>query len=279
MNVKIIIDSTVDTIPAVREKCAVVPMTVCFGDAEYVDGITITHDEFYEKLAASDVLPTTSQPTPDAFIQEYQKVVDAGQKAVVLTMSSKLSGTYQSATIAAMDFPGSIYVVDTRNVAIGSGLLAQIAVEMAQAGESAEAIVERLNRERENVRLIAVLDTLEYLKKGGRISKTVAFAGELLSIKPLVCLAEGEVKILGKARGTRQGNALLNKEVEAAGVDFTKPIMLGYTGTSDELLQKYIADSAEIWAPAGTSLPRAAIGSVIGTHAGPGAFAAAFIRK
>ena len=279
MNVKIIIDSTVDTIPAVREKCAVVPMTVRFGDTEYVDGITITHDEFYEKLAASDVLPTTSQPTPDAFMQEYQKVVDAGQKAVVLTVSSKLSGTYQSATIAAMDFPGSIYVVDTKNVTIGSGLLAQIAMEMAEAGESAEAIVDRLNQEREKVQVVAVLDTLEYLKKGGRISKTVAFAGELLSIKPLVCLAEGEVKMLGKARGTRQGNILLNKEVEAQGVDFTKPIMLGYTGSSDELLQKYIADSAEVWAPAGTSLPCAAIGSVIGTHAGPGAFAAAFIKK
>ena len=279
MNVKIIIDSTVDTIPAVREKCAVVPMTVRFGDTEYVDGITITHDEFYEKLATSPELPTTSQPTPDAFMQEYQKVVDAGQKAVVLTVSSKLSGTYQSATIAAMDFPGSIYVVDTKNVTIGSGLLAQIAMEMAEAGESAEAIVDRLNQEREKVQVVAVLDTLEYLKKGGRISKTVAFAGELLSIKPLVCLAEGEVKMLGKARGTRQGNILLNKEVEAQGVDFTKPIMLGYTGSSDELLQKYIADSAEVWAPAGTSLPCAAIGSVIGTHAGPGAFAAAFIKK
>ena len=279
MNVKIIIDSTVDTTAAVRAKCAVVPLTVHFGETEYVDGVTITHNEFYEKLVSCDTLPTTSQATPDTFIQEFQKVVDAGQKAVVLTLSSKLSGTYQSATIAAMEFPGSIFVVDTKNVTIGSGILAQIAVEMAEAGASAEEIVERLNIERENIQVVAVLDTLEYLKKGGRISKTVAFAGELLSIKPLVCIADGEIKMMGKARGLRQGNALLNKQIEAIGVDFTKPVMLGYTGSSDALLNKYIAESTEIWAPAGTALPCAAIGSVIGTHAGPGAYAAAFIKK
>lgn len=279
MNVKIIIDSTVDTTPAIRAKCAVVPLTVRFGDTEYVDGVTITHNEFYEKLAADSVLPTTSQPTPDAFIQEYRKALDAGQKAVVLTVSSELSGTYQSATIAAMEFPDSIYVVDTRNVAIGSGLLAQMAVEMAESGASAEAIAQRVSAEREKVQMVAVLDTLEYLKKGGRISKTAAFAGELLSIKPLICIADGQIRMLGKARGTRQSNAMLNKEIEAGGVDFTKPILLGYTGTGDELLQKYIADSADLWAPVPTPLPCTAIGSVIGTHAGPGAYAAAFIKK
>ena len=280
MRVKIILDSTVDIIPAVREKCGIVPLCVRFGDTEYIDGVTINHKTFYEKLVESDELPTTSQPTPDAFAQEYQKAVDAGQTAVVLTVSSELSGTYQSATIAAMDFPGQVFVVDTRTVAIGSGILAQLAVEMAENGATAQQIVDTLNAERENVRLVAMLDTLEYLKKGGRISKTVAFAGNLLSIKPVVCVQDGAIQMLGKARGSKQANNLLVEQIQkAGGVDFDKPVLLGYTGLSDILLQKYIADSAALWQGSKDELRYALIGSVIGTHAGPGAVAAAFFKK
>ena len=280
MNVQIIIDSTADTTPSVREKCAIVPMCVRFGDREYVDGVTITHKEFYEKLIESDELPTTSQPTPDAFAQEYQKAADAGRKCVVLTVSSQLSGTYQSATIAAMDFPGMVYVIDTKTVAIGEGILAQLAVELAQQGASAEQIAERISAERDNVRLVAMLDTLEYLKKGGRISKTVAFAGNLLSIKPVVSVQDGVIHMLGKARGSKQANNLLVEQIQSAGgVDFSKPLLLGYTGLSDLLLQKYIADSAALWEGANQKLYCAPIGSVIGTHAGPGAIAVAFFKK
>lgn len=280
MNVKIIIDSTADTAPAVREKCAIVPLCVRFGDTEYIDGVTINHKQFYEKLIESDTLPTTSQPTPDAFAQEYQKVVDAGQKAVVLTVSSELSGTYQSATIAATDFPDSIYVVDTRTVAIGAGILAELAVGMAEQGADAETIVRRINAERDNVRVIALLDTLEYLKKGGRISKTVAFAGNLLAIKPVISVRNGVIEMLGKARGSKQANNLLVEQIgSAGGVDFDKPVLLGYTGLTDALLQKYIADSAQLWQERKTELNCTPICSVIGTHAGPGAIAAAFFAK
>ena len=280
MNVKIIIDSTADTTPAVRAKCAVVPLCVRFGDTEFVDGVTINHKEFYEKLIESDELPTTSQPTPDAFAQEYQKAVDEGRKAVVLTIASELSGTYQSATIAAMDFPGSVYVVDTKTVAIGAGILAQMAVELAEQGASAETIAEKITAERENVRLVAMLDTLEYLKKGGRISKTVAFAGNLLSIKPVISVQDGVIHMLGKARGSKQANNLLVEQIQAAGgVDFGKPVLLGYTGLSDILLRKYITDSAALWEDSNEVLCCTPIGSVIGTHAGPGAIAAAFFKK
>lgn len=280
MNVKIIIDSTTDLPPALRALCGVVPLCVRFGDVEYMDGVTIDHKQFYEMLIESDVLPTTSQPTPDAFAQEYQKCVDAGQKAVALTVSSELSGTYQSATIAAMDFPGSVYVVDSRSVAIGTGILAQLALSMAQAGASAEEIVKEINLQRDNVRLIALLDTLEYLKKGGRISATVAFAGNLLAIKPVVCIRDGAIAMLGKARGSKQAGNLLAEEIEkAGGVDFDKPVLLGYTGLSDLLLKKYISDSGALWQQNKTELEFTPIGSVIGTHAGPGAIAAAFFAK
>lgn len=280
MKTRIIVDSSTDLTPAVREKCTVIPLTVRFGDVEYIDGVTIDHKSFYEKLVESDVLPTTSQATPDAFTQVFQQVADAGEQAVVLALSSKLSGTYQSAVIAAMDFPEQIYVVDSLSVAIGTGILTELAVSLAEAGADARTIAETLTRERENVCVIAMLDTLEYLKKGGRISKTVAFAGELLSIKPVVAVCDGAVAMLGKARGSKQANNLLVKEIEkSGGVDFSMPVLLGYTGMSDALLQKYITDSSDLWAELGHAPDYAPIGSVIGTHVGPGAVAAAFFKK
>lgn len=275
MSVKIIIDSTVDTSASTRGKCTIVPLTVRFGDTEYTDGVTISHQEFYQKLVSSKELPTTSQPTPDAFAQAYQKVVDAGDTAVVLTIASKLSGTYQSATIAAMDFPEQIFVVDSRNATIGSGILAELAVRLAEEGKTAKEIFDVLLAQRDKVRLFAMVDTLEYLKKGGRVSKTVAFAGELLSIKPLIQVLDGAIEMAGKARGSRQANAMLQKQVETTGVDLTQPYLLGYTGTESTLLEKYIAESGDLWADADTTI----IGSAIGTHAGPGAFATAFFTN
>ena len=280
MSVRIIVDSTADVTPEVRAKLSVVPLTIFFGEQEYVDGVTINHKEFYEKLIETDVLPKTSQPTPDAFMQEYKKAVEAGDEVVVITIASKLSGTFQSANIAAMDYEDKVYVVDSKTAAIGTGILAELALKLAESGMDAKSIAKRLCEERENVCLVAMLDTLEYLKRGGRISKTVAFAGGLLSIKPVIAVRDGEIEILGKARGSRQGNNLLIKEIEAAGgVDFEKPLLLGYTGLSDVLLQKYVEDSASIWEGNVDELRSTLICSVIGTHAGPGAVAVAFFKK
>lgn len=280
MSVRIIVDSTSDVTPEVRAKLTVVPLTISFGEQEYIDGVTINHKEFYEKLIETDVLPKTSQPTPAAFYQEFKKAVDAGDEVVVITIASKLSGTFQSANIAAMDYEDKVYVIDSKTAAIGTGILAELALQLAESGMDAKSIAERLCEERENICLVAMLDTLEYLKRGGRISKTVAFAGGLLSIKPVITVRDGEIEILGKARGSRQGNNLLIKEIEAAGgVDFEKPLLLGYTGLSDVLLQKYVEDSAGIWEGNVDELRSTLICSVIGTHAGPGAVAVAFYKK
>lgn len=279
MSVRIIVDSTADVTPEVKERLLTVPMTVHFGEEEYIDGVTITHRQFYEKLVECETLPSTSQATPSNFARIYRQVAEAGDTAVVLTLSSKLSGTYQSAVIAAEEY-SDIYVVDSLSVAIGSGILAELALKLVDDGLCAAAIYDRLMEERNNVRLIALLDTLEYLKRGGRISKTVALAGGLLSIKPAICLDGGEVQMLGKARGSKQGNNLLVAEIEkAGGVDFDKPLLLGYTGLTDILLQKYIEDSAALWQNGTETLRTAVIGSTIGTHVGPGAIAAAFFSK
>ena len=280
MSVRIIIDSTANTVPGSEGHFSVVPLTVCFGEEEYIGGVTIDHRSFYEKLIESDVLPTTSQATPEAFCRVFREVAAAGDTAVVITISSTLSGTCQSALIAAADYPGRIFVVDSRSASIGTGILAHRGLALAEEGLEAEAIAARLEQEREQIRVVALLDTLEYLKKGGRISKTAAFAGGLLSIKPVVALRDGQIVLLGKARGSRQGSNLLAQEITAAGgVDFSRPVLLGYTGLSDLLLQKYREDSRDLWAEHTDSLPLAPIGSVIGTHAGPGAIAAAFFTS
>lgn len=279
MKVRIIIDSATDVSPAIRERLTVVPMTVHFGKEEYIDGVTITHREFYEKLTRSDVLPSTSQAIPDSFAGFFEEVARAGESAVVLTLSSKLSGTYQSAMIAAQEYE-NIYVVDSDTVTIGGGILAELALQLADAGMEASQIAKILEQEKKNIRIIAMVDTLEYLKRGGRISKTVAFVGGLLNIKPILSVVEGEINILGKARGSKQGNDLLVTQIgKAGGIDFTKPVLLGYTGLSDALLQKYIEDSKQLWEEGTTALQSTAVGSIIGTHAGPGAIAAAFFKK
>lgn len=278
--VKIIIDSTADLKPGLKENFIVVPLTVHFGEEEYLDGVTIDHKMFYDKLIESDVLPTTSQGTPHAFSKVFTEATADGSECVVITISSTLSGTCQSAQIAAQDFSGKVFVVDSETVTVGTGILAEYALELVKQGFSAKDIAEKLNECKKNIRIIALLDTLEYLQKGGRISKTTAFAGGLLNIKPVVCVKDGVIETLGKARGSKQGNNLLVKEIEAAGgVDFSKPVTLGYSGLSDHMLLKYIEDSEHLWKDYLSELRYTTIGSVVGTHVGPGAIAVAFFKK
>ena len=279
MSVKIIVDSTTDLLPSIREQVTVVPLTVCFGQEEFTDGVTITHEQFYEKLVECDVLPTTSQASPAAFIRVLSETLAPGDSALILTLSSELSGTYQSAVIAAGEFE-EVFVVDSSSVAIGTGILTEYALECVKKGMSAKEIAEEIERKKKDVCVIAMLDTLEYLKKGGRISSTAAFAGGILNIKPVVNIENGRINILGKARGSKQGNNLLIQEIQTAGgIDFKLPILLGYTGLTDVLLQKYIKDSRLLWEDAAESLRYTSIGSVVGTHTGPGVIAAAFFRK
>ena len=279
MKTKIIVDSTADFMPEYKDSVQTVPLTVRFGDTEYIDGVTIDNKRFYEMLVESDVFPTTSQATPDAFVKEFDKIKENGDSAVVITISSKLSGTYQSAVIAAADYE-NIYVVDSGSVTLGSGILTELACKLADDELDAESIAEKLEEEKKNIVIVALVDTLEYLKKGGRISKSAAFAGSVLNIKPVLSLTDGEIKILGKARGSKMGNNLLVEEIEkTGGVDFSKPVMLGYSGISDALLLKYIEDSRHIWDGNLEKMQYTTIGSVIGTHVGPGAIGVAFFKK
>ena len=279
MSVQIIVDSTVDMPERMKGRFRIVPLTVHFGAEEYIDGVTIDKHRFYERLVESDELPTTSQATPAAFDAIFSDVASVGDSAVVVTIASKFSGTYQSACIAAAEYD-NIYVVDSKSAAIGSGILAEYALECADKGMDAKTIAETLEKKRDEICLIALLDTLEYLKKGGRISKTVAFAGGLLNIKPVITVVDGEIQVIGKARGSKQGNNLLVQKIhESGGIDFDEPILLGYSGLSDIYLKKYVEDSRDIWQDRVETLDSTLICSVIGTHAGPGVVAVAFFKK
>ncbi len=282
MAVRFIIDSAADIIPAEAEALGLIhlPLKVIFGETEYSDSIDLTHKEFYEKLIESDEIPTTSQINPGMFISAYQKVVEEGDTAVVITLSGKLSGTYQSAMIALDGFEDKVFVVDSESVCVGERILIQLGLKLRDQGLSASEIAAELDIQKKHVRVLALLDTLEYLKKGGRISAAVAFAGNLLSIKPVIAIENGEVSLVGKARGSKKGNNLLRELItNCGGINFDKPFALAYSGLSDRLLQKYIEDSSEIWSSHTETLPISTIGCTIGTHAGPGAVAVAFFEN
>lgn len=279
-NIRFITDSASDIVICDRDDVTVLPLKIAFGADEYLDGVDISHHEFYEKLIECDEIPKTSLIPPSDFEEAYSKAVQSSETVIAILLSGKLSGTYQSAMLAAESFPGKVFVVDSQSAAIGERILLEYALRLKDEGKCAEDIVLALNSAKMRIRVIALLDTLEYLRKGGRIPKSAAVIGSMLAIKPVLTLRDGEVVMLGKARGSRSGNNLLMTEVEkTGGIDFTMPYYLGYTGLTDALLNKYIEDSSHLWKGYTDSLPVCTIGATIGTHVGPGAIAVAFFGK
>lgn len=278
MSIRILVDSTANLNPRLQSRVDTVALTVHFGEHTYTDGVTITPEAFYRKLASAEELPRTSQASPYMFSEAFEAAVNAGDTVVAVVVSSALSGTYQSAVIAASEYPGKVFVVDSRNIAIGAGVLVEYAFTLLDRGLGAREIAQALEQARERVRLMAVVDTLEYLHKGGRVSRAVAIAGGILAIKPIIGInSEGRIEMMGKARGNRQANAQMNKMAQELGIDFSMPVMIGYTGISDELMQRYLVQSEDFLAdhPYTTSI----VSAVVGTHAGPDAVALAFFSK
>lgn len=282
MSIKLIIDSAADISKEEADKLGItlIPMRVRFNQEEYLDGVNLTPEMFYNKLVESSELPKTSQITPFEFEQEFDKVVKKGDSAIVITISSKLSGTYSSAKSAAKKYPDKIFVVDSLNACIGERLLCQYALRLIENGMDIKDIVEELNNKKHKINVMAMLNTLKYLKKGGRISSVVAFTGELFSIKPVVGVIDGEVKLIGKAIGSKKGNNLLSSLVEKkGGIDFSMPYGVIWSGTDDSLLKKYVEDSSHLWKNSTDNIPAYIIGCTIGTHVGPGAIGVAFFEN
>lgn len=281
MSIRIITDSASDMTPAEHPSLRVLPLSVTFGTDVYMDGVDIDHQRFYEMLVERDDLPKTGQVNPYAFSQAIAETREAGDEAVIITVGAKLSGTNQSARTALAEAPGGdVYVVDSNNVTLGERVLVEYALRLVDEGRSAAQIAAAVEAVRDRVVVIGLLETLEYLVRGGRLSAAAGAVGTLLNVKPVVAAEDGLIVQLGKARGSKNGRNLLNQKVEkAGGVDFSMPLALGYTGLSDAVLKKYIEDSAALWAGhTEGELPIHTIGATIGTHVGPGAVAVAFFR-
>ena len=281
MAVKFIIDSASDMLPGECKKLSVVhvPLTVRFGEKEFADAVDLSHKKFYKMLTSGkEEHPTTSQVTPAAWEEAMESVVAGGDTAVVITLSSKLSGTYQSACIAAEEFEGRVFVVDSMTATVGERLLLQYGMQLAAEGLDAATIASRLDEIKDKVRIYARLDTLEYLKKGGRISAATAVVGTMLNIKPIIGVQNGVVENVAKARGPKAADKQLRDLVaKSGGIDFSKPMCAAYSGLEDDNLKTFLSESGELLC--GTEAPIAAVGCVIGAHVGPGAVALAYFQN
>lgn len=282
MAIKLMIDSASDIGREEAEAMGVelLPMVISIGEKDYYDGVDLLPLQFYEKLIESDTLPKTSQITQYRFEEAFERLTANGDEIVLITISSKLSGTWSSACLAARNFEGRVFVVDSMNACIGERLLCQYAIRLLDTGLSAKEIAEELDRVKSRIMVMAMVNTLEYLKKGGRVSALTAFAGEMLAIKPVIMIMDGEVKVVGKARGSKNANNLLSSLAEQkGGIDFSMPYGTVWSGCDRSMLDKYIADSAHLWQADTDRVPSYILGGTIGTHIGPGAIGVAFFAK
>lgn len=277
--VRIITDSTSD-IPQAEAAAlgiTVVPLTVHFGEEAYKDGIDLTNEDFYKKLAVVETLPTTSQVPPGEFTPLFQGFADAGDDVVGIFISSEMSGTYQSAVVAREHVGrDNVYVIDSRTATFELALLVRLAVRFRDAGMSAARIDTRIRELIGRVRLFAVVDTLKYLKMSGRISTTTAFVGGLLGINPVIAVKDGRVESVGKARGLKAGLKMIQEFLQADPPDPDYLVVFGHTNAPASLRETVAFFTKEYDIK---DYVEADIGTIVGTHVGPGAAGIAYIAK
>lgn len=279
MAIRIITDSTSD-IPIENQALLgidIVPLSVIFEEKKYTDGIDLKKEQFYEMLSNSTTLPTTSQVNPDEFEVLFKSYIDAGDTVVGIFISSKLSGTYQSAVIAKETLGSDqIFIVDSKSATFGLALLVYEAIKMRDQNAGAEQIYAALNELSGRVKFYAVVNTLKYLKMGGRLSSSAAILGGVLHIKPLVSIIDGEVKSVAKERGQKAAFAWILDKLKKDAPDMQYPCVAGHSNDPAvmEDFVTYITGAVNIARPAICE-----IGCVIGTHSGPGCVGLAYIPQ
>ena len=279
--IRILTDSASDILPAEAEQLGVtvIPLNVTLEDGTILrDGVDMTPSAYYEILAGCRKLPTTSQPSPELFENFFLEAVAAGDEVIGIFLSHALSGTYQCAKLAAdMANVDNVLFVDSGHVCLSEALLVRLAVQLRDSGKTAGQIAAILEHAKEHLHLVAAIDDLKYLRKGGRLPAAVAVAGGMLGIKPLITIQDGKVAMAGKARGLPGAYVALFKKVEEmGGINPAFPALAGYTVSPREVtpIQTYLRDNLQQ-----EDLLVRQIGCVIGTHAGPGAFGIAFFDK
>ena len=278
--IRIVTDSTSDLSPqrAAELGVEVVPLAVHFGEETFRDGVDITKEEFYTRLAQVDTLPTTSQVPPETFIQVFQRLTEGGDQVLGLFISGAMSGTDQSANIArGIVDEANIAIVETGTVTFGLGLLVETACRLRDQGLSLSELEQKLTQLAGRVRLLAVVDTLKYLKMGGRISGATAVVGGILGITPIITIQDGLVVSVGKTRGRKAGFQFIDKWLqEKEAPDTSLPVTFGHSN-APQVMEECMA----YFGPklAGADLLPSDIGAVVGTHVGPGAGGLAFFVK
>lgn len=274
--IKILVDSSSDCRVEDGIVDAVVPISVNIDGKEYRSGVDLTSDQFYKLLQECKEFPRTSQPSPQTFIELFEQAKDSGDQLIYLCLSSRLSGTYQGALIAKeMVGYDNVYIIDTLGVTHIIGILADYARKLINQGLTAGEIADKCEEFKCKIKVYAGVDTLEYLYKGGRLSRASATVGELTGIKPIITVSDGKVEVVGKALGKmRAMNSVLDK-VKSHKINTAFPIYSLYTyGTENcEALEVKLRDSGYDIAD------RLQIGSTIGTHVGPGVYAVMFVEK
>ncbi len=275
--VRFVMDTSCDFFPKqFKEKnIEMVPFSVSFGDETYRDGIDITRDEYFDKLIHSDVFPTTSQPSPGDYLEHFEAAKEAGDEVICITLALALSGSYQSALLAKdMCEYDKIWVVDPYTATGGIQILANQALAMRDEGKSAAEIVEMLEKLRTRTQLYFVVDTLEYLYKGGRLSRTEAVAGRMMRIKPLLKLGkEGEIIVTDRCVGTNRALDTLSEHIKEVPIDDNYPFYSIYSSgipNCEKLEERLKQDGIHID-------DRRQFGRTIGTHAGPGCAGCVYI--
>ena len=281
MNIKILIDSTSDiSIDEAKELgIELIPLKVSFGEKEYLDGVDLLPKQFYEKLIETDKLPKTSQITAYRYEEEMEKIVSAGDEAICLCLSSELSGTYNNAVLASKKFDGKVFVVDTLSATMGGTNMCLYALELIKAGKSAKEVAEELERVKSKLKIFAMVDTLEYLKKGGRVSAAVAFVGGLLSVKPIIAVIDGKVEVIDKGMGLKKSFAKLLEKVNATTIDFDKPFGVIYSGNDKTNVEKFMEYTSSLWTCGVENVRISPLGSTIGAHIGTGTVGIVYFEK
>lgn len=277
--IKIMVDSASDITKKEADKLGLimVPIEVRFGECQYMDGIDLTPVEFYDKLKTDKNFPKTSLINEFRWREEFEKEINEDSDLIVITLSSKISGTYNSAVDAAKNYK-NVYIVDSKSAAAGERLLALYAIKLRAEGLSAENIAAKLNEVKSKLNVMAMVDTLKYLRLGGRISGATAIVGEMLSIKPIVAMVDGEVKNIGKAIGIKKGTAMLKNIVtQKGGIDMNMPFGIIFSGNDHANLNKFVEDSKDMFE--GESASSYILGSTIGAHVGPGAIGVAYFQN
>lgn len=275
--IRLLVDSSADYSPEEisAKHLYLAPLSVQINNETYQDGVDLFKENFYQLLISSKDFPKTSQPSPQLFLEIFEKAQANQETIIAILLSSDLSGTYQSAHIAKemIDYD-QIYLIDSRLATAGIQILTETALKWIDEGKAAKDIVEKLEDLKNNIRTYANLDTLEYLAKGGRLSKTVASIGEMVSLKPTIALQDGKIEVVAKKPGAARALIHFSKMIDAYAIDESYPVFTLYTnGTShcEKFEEKYMAHHQQP--------KRLRLGPSLGSHIGPEAYGICFVEK